>query len=114
MPVIPMILTLILSAMMAVSFTHADDHAESAMDPVSNEDVLIEEESIEVPLKHKDFSVQGSLPPRGMHKNTVNQQFGEPNKQIGPTGKPPISRWVYDDFTVYFESGWVIHTVHTP
>lgn len=116
MRVISLILTLLLSAFSAVSFVHADDHVETAIDgvPVQPEDVLVEEESIEIPLKHKRFNGESGLPPRGMHKNTVKKEYGEPQKQVGPTGKPPISRWMYADFTVYFESGWVIHTVRTP
>lgn len=111
-----LILTLLLSALSTFSFVHADDHVEPIKDgmPVQPEDVIVEEESIEIPLKHKKMNGEAAVPKRGMSKAAVKKMFGEPTKQVGPTGKPPISRWVYPEFTVYFESGWVIHTVQTP
>ena len=50
-------------------------------------------------------------PDRGMTMDEVTAQFGNP-KQIKPAvGNPPITRWVYDRFTVHFERNYVIHTV---
>ena len=51
------------------------------------------------------------LPPNGMSMNKVEQQFGKPATIKPATGNPPITRWVYNDFTVYFEGKYVIHTV---
>lgn len=53
----------------------------------------------------------GELPARGMTQDAVRAKFGAPSRQVAPVGNPPISRWVYDDFTVYFEGKYSIHTV---
>ena len=51
------------------------------------------------------------LPSRGMHKRSVKSEFGEPDYMKPAVGKPPISSWGYENFTIYFESDWVIHSV---
>src|SRR5690554_6753983 len=48
---------------------------------------------------------------RGMTQDAVRKQFGNPVRQVAPVGTPPISRWIYDDFTVYFEGKYSIHAV---
>ncbi|MDF1629756.1 MAG: hypothetical protein P1U78_08175 [Alcanivoracaceae bacterium] len=53
----------------------------------------------------------GQLPDRGITQDAVRKQFGNPASQVAPVGTPPISRWVYDDFTVYFEGRYTIHAV---
>ena len=54
-------------------------------------------------------------PERGMSMNEVSAQFGNPKQIIPPVGDPPITRWVYEKFTVHFEENFVIHTVvHRP
>ena len=53
-----------------------------------------------------------TLPYRGLSKGQVISQFGEPISQNGPSGTPPIYFWDYADFTVYFESDYVIHSVN--
>lgn len=50
-------------------------------------------------------------PTRGMTMRKVKRLFGKPEKEIPSAGKPPITRWVYKDFTVYFEGKNVIHAV---
>lgn len=55
------------------------------------------------------FSVE--MPARGMSMSSVSQRFGNPTKKIAPVGEPPISRWIYDKYTVYFEGQYVIHSV---
>ncbi len=54
---------------------------------------------------------QMELPLRGMKMQQVEERFGAPQEKIPAVGKPPISRWVYADYTVYFEGQYVIHTV---
>ena len=46
----------------------------------------------------------------------VLNEFGLPQSKSAPVGEPPISIWRYPDYTVYFESETVIHSVltHTP
>lgn len=53
----------------------------------------------------------GELPARGMTQDAVRAKFGAPSRQVAPVGSPPISRWIYDDFTVYFEGKYSLHTV---
>lgn len=50
-------------------------------------------------------------PARGQLMNAVEARFGPPLHRVGPVGAPPITRWVYDNFTVYFENSHVITTV---
>lgn len=51
------------------------------------------------------------MPVKGMPKEQVRQVYGEPNEIKAPVGDPPISRWVYERYTVYFEYSHVIHSV---
>lgn len=57
-----------------------------------------------------------STPARGMNKEAVMQIYGPPIKINDSKGVPPITSWVYANFTVYFESDTVIHSTlkHTP
>lgn len=48
---------------------------------------------------------------RGRTMDQVKETRGEPDSIRGPVGEPPITRWVYDKFTVYFENDRVIHAV---
>ncbi|WP_416392088.1 hypothetical protein NR756_10100 [Alloalcanivorax xenomutans] len=56
----------------------------------------------------------GEAPQRGMTQNQVRAQFGAPQDTKGPVGQPPISRWGYPDYTVYFENQVVLHSVTRP
>lgn len=50
-------------------------------------------------------------PSRGMTMARVESAFGAPAERRGAVGDPPISRWEYADFVVYFEHERVIHAV---
>ena len=50
-------------------------------------------------------------PTRGMTMARVESAFGAPSDRRGAVGEPPISRWEYPGFTVFFEHEHVIHTV---
>lgn len=52
-----------------------------------------------------------ATPTRGMNKSQVRQRFGAPKSKTPAVGEPPISRWVYDDYTVVFEHEYVLHAV---
>jgi len=54
---------------------------------------------------------QRGFPVRGLSSKSVMTEFGEPLSRSGPVGNPPISKWSYDGFNVYFESDLVITTV---
>ncbi len=56
-----------------------------------------------------EYSVQ--LPGRGMSMEMVQNRFGDALTKDSAVGDPPISKWTYNNFTVYFESEFVIHAV---
>ncbi len=58
-----------------------------------------------------DAQTTSSRPSRGSSMTTVESAFGEPSERRGSVGDPPISRWEYPGFIVYFEHEYVIHTV---
>jgi hypothetical protein len=52
-----------------------------------------------------------ATPARGMTMEQVATKFGTPVTKVPAVGKPPISRWEYPGFIVYFEADHVIHSV---
>ena len=50
-------------------------------------------------------------PGRGQTMATVEARFGAPSNRVAAVGEPPISRWEYPGFTVFFEFDHVIHAV---
>jgi hypothetical protein len=46
-----------------------------------------------------------------MTMSQVSAKFGDPVTKVPAVGKPPISRWEYPGFVVYFEADHVIHSV---
>jgi hypothetical protein len=57
-----------------------------------------------------------NLPARGMSQTTVVRQFGEPARRFAPVGggspqQPPITRWDYDGWSVFYENSIVIDVV---
>lgn len=58
-----------------------------------------------------DHELSVKMPVRGMTMKQVEKRFGSPQKKLPAVGDPPITRWVYKDYTVYFEYQYVIHAV---
>jgi len=80
--------------------------SEMETETVQQGDVLnVNETSQAVAVRLLDF------PRRGMTTDKVENELGRPAEIIPSVGQPPISRWVYDDRTVYFEYSSVIHVV---
>ena len=52
-----------------------------------------------------------SIPTRGMTMEFVEANYGSPMGRRAPVGDPPITRWEYQQFVVYFEYKRVIHSV---
>lgn len=52
-----------------------------------------------------------NLPSKSQTMAQVQAQFGEPISQSAPVGEPPITKWFYPDFVVYFEHSHVITAV---
>lgn len=51
------------------------------------------------------------LPDNGLTMSQVENRFGEPNERNQAVGDPPITRWIYDDYSVFFEHNLVIESV---
>jgi hypothetical protein len=73
-----------------------------------------------LPLSAETLVVDGSvqvrpvsieLPRRGLSMAQVEARFGAPRTRHSAVGQPPITRWDYDGFSVYFEYQHVIHAV---
>ena len=57
---------------------------------------------------------RAGVPSRGQTMAEVERQFGAPASRLAAVGQPPITRWVYPGFVVFFEGSRVIHAVATP
>lgn len=53
------------------------------------------------------------VPVHLMTMANVRALWGPPLRVLGPVGRPPITRWVYPRFIVYFERTLVLRTVVT-
>lgn len=65
---------------------------------VLNDQVAVRESSVERPA-------------RGMTMAAVEARFGAPASRREAVGQPPITRWDYGDFSVFFEFERVVHAV---
>ena len=90
------VLALMLSAMLAACFGLLPSGSVSA-------DVLLIEE-----VRQAD---RMELPINGMNQAEVRDRFGAPVDTHAPVGDPPITRWDYDGWSVYFEYDLVLFTV---
>ena len=50
-------------------------------------------------------------PENGMHMAAVEARYGAPATRYAAVGQPPITRWDYPGFVVYFENDLVLHAV---
>ncbi|MGA2398296.1 MAG: hypothetical protein ABSG30_09585 [Steroidobacteraceae bacterium] len=73
--------------------------------PICHADIVASEDGIAV----RDAGV--AAPARGMTMAQVASKFGDPVTKVPAVGNPPISRWEYPGFVVYFERDHVIHAV---
>ena len=56
-----------------------------------------------------------NTPRTGMTMDMVRRKFGNPISEGSSIGDPPITRWEYKGFSVYFEHNLVLHSViHRP
>ncbi|MEY4760446.1 MAG: hypothetical protein RLZZ200_302 [Pseudomonadota bacterium] len=72
---------------------------------------LAQAETIVIGDKIAVKETQAKLPTRGMSMKSVESRHGEPRQRHAAVGKPPITRWDYDGFSVYFENHLVVHAV---
>lgn len=69
-------------------------------------------QTIKISVSKQAQELQGiERPKTGMSKEAVEKAFGAPQVVNAAVGEPPISSWVYESFSVYFEHDKVIHTV---
>lgn len=54
---------------------------------------------------------QADRPSGGLSMSDVEEKFGEPLRKYAAVGTPPITRWEYPDYVVYFEGEIVLHSV---
>ena len=52
-----------------------------------------------------------NLPVNGISRDEVQARFGEPVSRLAAVGDPPITRWNYASWSVYFEYELVLFTV---
>ncbi len=70
-------------------------------------------------LKVPAASGGADQPTSGMSMESVEAKYGAPTRRApavggASTAQPPITRWEYPGFVVYFEHNRVVHTVTTP
>jgi len=58
-----------------------------------------------------DNQSASSRPKSGMTMTGVESTYGAPSQKRAAVGQPPITRWDYPNFSVYFEKDRVIHAV---
>lgn len=73
---------------------------------LANADVLILDEVRQVERM--------DLPKNGQDMSAVESRFGAPQKRHGAVGEPPITRWDYENYSVYFEHNLVLYSVLHP
>ena len=72
--------------------------------------LTVDAENMAMPVSTQG-QYQIDTPKNGQNKAKVESTFGQPLQRIAAVGQPPISKWVYQDFTVYFENDVVLHAV---
>lgn len=72
--------------------------------PLSAETLLVDDQVLLKPATVE-------LPVRGSSMKVVEARFGAPLQRHAAVGKPPITRWDYQGFSVYFEFDHVVHAV---
>lgn len=62
-------------------------------------------------VERSDKAQVSAVPKRGATMSQVSSQYGAPATKYAAVGKPPITRWDYPAFSVYFEYSHVIDAV---
>lgn len=74
-------------------------------------------DTLTIPLGNQGAELDTrNLPHKGQSKRLVLERFGLADEEHKPVGQPPITRWDYREFSVYFEYDHVINSVrhHQP
>ncbi|SDG84126.1 hypothetical protein SAMN05216588_101148 [Pseudomonas flavescens] len=67
-------------------------------------------DTLKIPIGQQGADLT-DLPQMGQSKRSVLERFGLADEERAPVGKPPITRWDYREFSVYFEYDHVIDSV---
>ncbi len=93
----------------------ASDEADTTTTKTAEVETTVREEVVGTEV---EMSGPAALPPqdlnipvRGMHMEQVEITYGKPMGINPPVGEPPITRWDYPGFAVYFEYSYVIQSV---
>lgn len=68
-------------------------------------------QTLKIPVGEQAARHTGPLPQRGQSPDSVLRTHGQPLKRHASVGQPPITRWDYPEFSVYFEHNHVINSV---
>ncbi|TDQ40263.1 phosphodiesterase [Thiopseudomonas denitrificans] len=68
-------------------------------------------DTLKIPLGQQSGQTAAGLPQRGQSQTSVLRAHGEPARRHASVGQPPITRWDYPGFSVYFEYDHVINSV---
>jgi hypothetical protein len=74
--------------------------------PAAAETIVVDDQ-----VQLREASVE--RPSRGASMQSVEKRFGAPSNRHPAVGQPPITRWDYPGFSVYFEHQHVVHAVAT-
>jgi hypothetical protein len=74
---------------------------------IVNADTVVVDDQVQV----RDSGID--TPKRGITMSQVESKFGAPTTKHDAVGAPPITRWDYPNFAVFFEGDRVIHAVAT-
>ena len=69
-------------------------------------------ETLKIPLGQQGSQQAQNLPRHGQSQASVLRNHGEPLKRHASVGQPPITRWDYPAFSVYFEYSHVVDSVY--
>jgi hypothetical protein len=68
-------------------------------------------QNLDMPASTPATTAAAGVPARGQTMGSVEKQFGAPAERYPAVGRPPITRWVYPGFVVFFEYDHVVHAV---
>ena len=73
-------------------------------------------QTLEIPVGEQGDQQLTQLPQTGESRRSVLERFGLADQEHAPVGQPPITRWDYREFSVYFEYDHVVNSVrhHRP
>lgn len=80
-------------------------------EPVRSEVIEKSGDVLELPQAPAGPPPPLTMPYHGMKMHEVERQFGTPLARHPAVGNPPIARWDYDGYSVFFEHSTVLHSV---